>query len=105
MTSPPPLRRNGFWAFLCAVGRFINGCRLIIINVVFFGLLFILLLVLGADVDRTVQSDSVLVIKPRGQLVEQSSIDPLQRALDGLSGEEPKQVQLRDLVGAIDAAA
>ncbi|EIL90597.1 signal peptide peptidase SppA [Rhodanobacter spathiphylli] len=105
MTSPPPLRRNGFWAFLCAVGRFINGCRLIIINVVFFGLLFILLLVLGADVDRTVQSDSVLVIKPRGQLVEQSSIDPLQRALDGLSGEEPRQVQLRDLTGAIDAAA
>jgi protease-4 len=105
MTSPPPLRRNGFWAFLCAVGRFINGCRLIIINVVFFGLLFVLLLVLGADVDRTVQSDSVLVIKPRGQLVEQSSIDPLQRALDGLSGEEPRQVQLRDLTGAIDAAA
>lgn len=105
MTSPPPLRRNGFWAFLCAVGRFINGFRLVIINVVFFGLLFILLLVLGAGVDRNVQSDSVLVIKPQGQLVEQSSIDPLQGALARLSGEEPKQVQLRDLVGAIDAAA
>jgi protease IV len=47
----------------------------------------------------------VLVIKPQGQLVEQYSIEPLQRALAGLSGDKPKQVQLRDLVGAIDAAA
>jgi protease-4 len=48
---------------------------------------------------------SVLLLQPRGQLVEQYTIEPLQRALTGLSGEAPKQVQLRDLVGAIDAAA
>lgn len=111
MTPPlPPRRRNGFWAFLCAIGRGINVIRLLIINVVFFGLLFILLLLLtagvaGSRMERAVQDDSVLVLKPRGQLVEQYSIDPLQRTLAGLSGEEPKQVQLRDLVDAIDAAA
>jgi protease-4 len=103
--SPPPLRRNGFWAFVRSVGRFINGCRLVIINLVFFGLLFVILLALSADADRVVQSDSVLVIRPQGQLVEQSSINPVQGALARLSGEEPRQVQLRDLVGAIDAAA
>lgn len=102
---PPPPRRNGFWAFLRALGRLINGFRLVIINLVFFGLLFVLLLVLAAGADRTVQDGSVLVIKPQGQLVEQYSIDPLQRALAGLAGDEPKQVQVRDLVGAIDAAA
>jgi len=105
LPPPPPPRRNGFWAFLRALGRLINGFRLVIINLVFFGLLFMLLLVLTAGVDRTVQDDSVLVIKPQGQLVEQYSIDPLQRALAGLAGDEPKQVQVRDLVGAIDAAA
>lgn len=102
---PPPIRRNGFGLFIRSLGRFINGFRLVIINLVFFGLLFLLLVGLSADVDRTVQSDSVLVIQPEGQLVEQYSIDPLQRALAGLSGEAPKQVQLRDLIGAIDAAA
>jgi protease IV len=108
--NPPPLpRRNGLWAFLCGVGRGINVVRLVIINLVFFSLLLVLLLlvtagVAGTRVDRSLKDDSVLVLKPRGQLVEQYSIDPLQRALTSMSGDEPKQVQVRDLVGAIDAA-
>ncbi|HZY34469.1 MAG TPA: S49 family peptidase, partial [Rhodanobacter sp.] len=110
LPPPPPPRRNGFWAFLRALGRGINVLRLVIINLVFFGVLFMLLLLLtagvaGSRMERAVQDDSVLVIRPQGQLVEQYSIEPLQRALAGLSGEQPKQVQLRDLVGAIDAAA
>jgi protease-4 len=110
MTPPLPPRRHGFWAFLCTLGRGINVVRLLIINLVFFGVLFVLLLLLtagvaGSRMQRALQSDSVLVIKPQGQLVEQYSIEPLQRALAGLSGEEPRQVQLRDLIGAIDAAA
>ncbi|MEW5311070.1 MAG: hypothetical protein WDW38_002813 [Sanguina aurantia] len=106
----PPRRRNGFWAFLCTLGRGINVTRLLIINVIFFGLLFLLVIGVVAGMSsgrmaRSLQSDSVLVLKLQGQLVEQYSIDPLQRTLDGLSGNQPKQVQLRDLVGAIDAAA
>ena len=106
----PPHRRNGFWAFLCTLGRGINVTRLLIINVIFFGLLFLLVIGVVAGMSngrmaRSLQSDSVLVLKLQGQLVEQYSIDPLQRTLDGLSGNQPKQVQLRDLVGAIDAAA
>ena len=109
---PPPLphRRRGFWDFLRTLGRGFNVARLLIINLVFFGLLFIVLLgivgvMAGNRMEAAVKDGSVLVIKPEGQLVEQYSIDPLQRALDGLSGNQPKQVQLRDLVGAIDAAA
>jgi protease-4 len=111
MTPPlPPPRRNGFWAFLCTLGHGINVVRLVILNLVFFSLLFVLLLLLtagmaGSRMQRTLQNDSVLVIKPQGQLVEQYSIDPLQHAMASLSGDEPKQVQLRDLVRAIDAAA
>ncbi|MGH8157161.1 MAG: signal peptide peptidase SppA [Rhodanobacter sp.] len=111
MTPPlPPPRRNGFWAFLCTFGRGLNLARLVILNLVFFSLLFVFLLLLtagmaGSRMERTLQDDTVLVIRPQGQLVEQYSIDPLQRALAGLSGNDPKQVQLRDLVGAIDAAA
>ena len=103
-------RPNGFWAFLCVFGRGINVVRLVILNLVFFFVLFLLLLVITAGLissraDRVVQNDSVLVIKPQGELVEQYSLDPFQRAVQTLSGNPPRQVQLRDLVGAIDAAA
>ncbi|MEO7067610.1 MAG: signal peptide peptidase SppA [Rhodanobacter sp.] len=107
---PSPRRRSGFWAFLCTFGRGLNVTRLIILNVVFFFFfLIVVLLVVGgfasSQGERTVQAGSVLVLNPHGQLVDQYSIDPLQRTLAGLSGEASKQVQMRDLIGAIDAAA
>lgn len=113
MTPPPPPRPrppSGFRAFLRTLGRGINVTRLVIINLLFFGLLSIVLLLIvggiaGSRMQREVKNHSVLVLKPEGRLVEQYSIDPLQRVMEGLSGNEPKQVQLRDLVGAIDAAA
>lgn len=110
MIPPLPTRPQGFRGFLRTMGRGVNTVRLVIINLVFFSVLFVLLLLVvgviaGRRMNVPLQNDSVLVLRPQGQLVEQYSIDPLQRALDGLSGNEPKQVQLRDLVGAIDAAA
>jgi protease IV len=103
-------RPFGFWAAVRAIGRAFNVFRLVILNLVFFVLLFVLFfgLVLGGvanKASKVVQTNTVLVIAPEGQLVEQYSIDPVSRALSGLAGKEPKQVQVRDLVGSIDAAA
>ncbi|MDE2279985.1 MAG: signal peptide peptidase SppA [Xanthomonadaceae bacterium] len=108
--SPLPPRRNGLWAALRGIGRGINVARLLIVNAVFFTLLFVVVLAIvgGMAVNRAkavVQDGSVLVLQPEGQLVEQYSVDPLQRALARLSGDKTQQVRLRDLVGAIDAAA
>jgi protease IV len=102
-------RQPGFWNFLCTLARGVNIVRLVIVNLVFFPLLFLVLLiiagmVIGGHAER-VADKSVLVIKPEGQIVEQSSLSPVQRALAGLSGDTPKQIQLRDIVGSIDAAA
>ncbi|GGA12172.1 signal peptide peptidase SppA [Dyella caseinilytica] len=113
MTTPPPMRQspqpNGFWTFLRVFGRGLNIVRLVLINLVFFGFLFLfMLLILGigaAKRSSDIQDSSVLVLKPEGRLVEQYSINPMQRAISKLSGDEPKEVQLRDLTGAIDAAA
>lgn len=109
---PPPLppRRRGFSGFLRDLGRGINLLRLVIINLVFFGLLFLVLLLITAGIagtraERTVQAGSVLVVQPQGTLVEQYSIDPVQRVMAGFSGDEPRQIQLRDLIRSIDAAA
>ncbi|MET0506117.1 MAG: signal peptide peptidase SppA [Luteibacter sp.] len=103
---PPPRRGGGFGRFMRGLGRGINITRLIVINVVFFGLLgiFLLLLFLGGRANA-VDDKTVLVLAPEGALVEQYSADPLSRAVGRMSGDGVKQVQVRDMVRAIDAAA
>lgn len=96
---------NGFLGFLKVIFRGLNLTRLVILNVVFFGLLLLLFAGAASRQALVVAPDSVLVLEPRGTLVEQFSIDPVQRALAGLTGEAPRQVQLRDLLRGIDAAA
>jgi protease-4 len=103
---PPPRRGGGFGRFMRGLGRGINTTRLVIINVIFFGLLAVLLLALfiGGRANR-VDDKTVLVLAPEGALVEQYSADPLSRAIGRMSGDGVKQVQVRDLVRAIDTAA
>ena len=95
---------GGFWHGLRTVGRAINIVRLVIINVIFFFILGLILIALNPRVPN-VDSNSALLLKPDGQLVEQYSIDPASRALARMSGEEAGQVQVRDLVRAINTAA
>lgn len=103
---PPPRRGGGFGRFMRGLGRGINLTRLVIINVIFFGLLaaFLLLVFIGGRANR-VDDKTVLVLAPEGALVEQYSADALSRAVGRMSGDGVKQVQVRDLVRAIDAAA
>lgn len=101
MTNPSG---RGFARFMRALGRGINITRLVIINVVFFGILFLILGLAFRGAPK-VGPGSVLLLKPTGMLVEQYSIDPAQRALARMSGQPVGQVQVRDLVAAIDRAA
>lgn len=101
MTNPP---RRGFGSFFHALGRGINIARLVIINVVFFGILFLILGLLFRGPPK-VGSDTVLLLKPTGMLVEQYSVDPAYRAFARAAGEPVGQVRVRDLVSAIDHAA
>src|SRR5690348_402916 len=101
MNNPP---RRGFTGFMRALGRGINLARLVIINVVFFGILFLILGLVFRGAPK-VGPDTVLLLKPEGQLVEQFSVDALARATARASGQPVGQVQVRDLVAAIDHAA
>jgi protease-4 len=91
---------------MLGLGRGLNITRLVIINTIFFGLLavFVLLVFLGSRAN-TVDDRTVLVLAPEGALVEQYSADPLSRAIGRMSGDGVRQVQVRDLVRAIDSAA
>lgn len=104
--QPAPRRRGGFGRFLRGVGRGLNLIRLVFLNVFFFGLLalFALVMYIGSR-GNTIDDQTVLVLAPEGALVEQYSADAFSRAVAKLSGDGVKQVQVRDLVRAIDAAA
>lgn len=109
--NPPPLpRRNPIAVFFVGLWDVMNFTRRLILNLLFFGLLFLVLIVFVAAAGRgsgvkPLLERTTLVIAPEGRLVEQFSTDPMTRALgkalgDGGAGE----VQLRDLLRAIEAA-
>ncbi|MBT2115864.1 signal peptide peptidase SppA [Dyella sp. LX-66] len=96
---------RGSWVFLRALGRGIDAAGRVVVNLIFIGALLLLAFVLWSGRERPIQDDSVLVLKPQGELVEQFSASPKERAMQGLAGGPASQVQVRDLVAAIDAAA
>ena len=99
-------RRGPIARFFIGVWDAMNFTRRLVLNLLFLLLLFLFLALLMAGprtkplLDRT-----TLVIAPEGNLVEQFSSDPLTRALERALGEKGGEVQLRDLVRALDAAA
>jgi protease-4 len=100
-------RRGPIARFFKGLWDAMNFTRMLAFNLVFFG---VLLLVLGAlasgDGARPLPDRTTLVVAPEGRLVEQYSSDPASRALARLYGDKGAgEVQLRDLVRALDAAA
>jgi len=112
MSSPPPLpRRNPIASFFVGLWDVMNFTRRLILNLLFFGLLFLALMIFmvilgkGASSAKVLQDRTTLVIAPEGRLVEQYSTDPVSRALAKALGESnAEELQLRDLIRAIEAA-
>jgi protease-4 len=100
-TSSPPgvivRLLRGFWNAL-------NFTRLLVFNLIFLFLLIVFFAAVFAA-RPTLLPRTALVLDPKGAIVEQYSIDPMQRALGNLAGEQPKETQLRDLLRVIDVAA
>ncbi len=98
-TTRGPLMR-----FLCGIWNGVNFARRLVFNLVF---LFIVAIVLIAMFSGGVKlSDrNALVIAPQGQVVEQFSADPTERAMARAFGQSQPETQLRDLLRAIEAAA
>jgi len=90
--------------FFRAIWNALNFTRRLVLNLVF---LVILLALAGSFFSSRplVAPRSALVLDPAGSIVEQYSTDPVQRALANLAGDETQEVQLRDLLRAIDQAA
>src|SRR4249919_1785446 len=99
-------RRGPIARFFIGLWDAMNFTRRLVFNLLFFGLLLVILVAMGGGgrarplLDRT-----TLVIAPEGKLVEQYTSDPASRALARTLGDDGAgEVQLRDVLRAIDAA-
>jgi len=106
-----PARRNPVASFFIGLWDVMNFTRRLILNLVFFGLLLLILILFvvamgkGASSGNALQDGTTLVIAPEGRLVEQFSADPVSRALSKAIGDNSaEEVQLRDLIRALEAA-
>ena len=101
-----PRRRGPIARFFQGLWDAMNFTRRLVFNLLFFGLLLVLLGVLAAgDGARPLLDRTTLVVAPEGRLVEQYSTDPASRAFARAFGDDSaREVQLRDLLRALDAA-
>jgi protease-4 len=91
-------------AVLLAIGRGIDWVRKflhLVLLLIIFGFIVGALSVSAPVIPRK----AALVIAPEGQIVEQLSGDPIQRAIDQASGNARSETLLRDLTDSIRAAA
>jgi len=109
--NPPPLprRRNIVIRLLAGLWATVNFTRNLILNLFFFGFLFVLLLLLlgglAGERIKPLQEHTTLLIAPQGRLVEQYSSDALSRALgEAMNDDSAREVQLRDVLRALEAA-
>ncbi|MDE2234680.1 MAG: signal peptide peptidase SppA [Gammaproteobacteria bacterium] len=79
-------------------------CRLVINLLITVTVIFILVGIISSH-QLQVPSRAALVVDPQGDLVEQYSGDPAQRAINKLLGQKQRQqTRLRDVVAAIERA-
>ena len=96
-----------------AAGRFfrglwqvINGTRLVILNLVFFFVLFLIFAAVMAPKETVVvEAQTTLVLRPQGNVVEEYSTTAFDRALQEAMDQGQSETRLRDLVTVIDRAA
>lgn len=90
---------SGLW-------RFINGARKVFLNALFLLFLyFFFVLAFQSNEPLTMRGDTTLVFRPYGNVVEEFSMSPLDRALQQATSEVPQETRLRDLISAVDKAS
>lgn len=92
--------------FFIGIWRIIDGTRKLVLNLVFFIILFMVIAAL-VDTGETliVQPESALVLRPYGNVVEQYSGTPLDYVLMQAAETGRTETRLRDLVESVRRAA
>jgi protease-4 len=92
--------------FALGTWHFVNGSRKVFLNLLF--LLFVYMLyvaLLQPEETFRLKSETTLVIRPYGNVVEQFTSTPMDRALQEATGQDRSETRLRDMLEAIHRAA
>jgi protease-4 len=93
--------RRGFGAFW----RALDATRRTVLNLIFLGLVILLLWAMFGGGVKPLASKTALVLDLKGDLVEQHTGGLRESLLAGVGGESKRTVQLRDVLTVLDAAA
>jgi len=91
--------------FIYGIWHFINGSRKVFLNLLFLLFIYIVYIAIQPPETFRLKSDSTLVIRPYGNVVEQFTTTPLDRALQEATGSDQAETRLRDILEAIHRAA
>lgn len=91
-------------AFL-GVWRFINGARIVFLNLVFFLIVFLIVgTLLSTSEQLVIEPNTALLLQPTGRIVEEYTGSPIDHAIQKATEGEVMETRLRDLVRAIRRA-
>ncbi|HZA95340.1 MAG TPA: signal peptide peptidase SppA [Burkholderiaceae bacterium] len=99
--------RPGFFRrFFGGLWSFLNFTRQLIFNVLFFGIVAVLLVAwFTGDGLTAVGPDTALVLNLQGEIVEEYTIGPREAAVAEALGEQRFETRVRDVLAALDDAA
>ena len=92
---------------LYGLWKTINGIRKVFLNLIFLGLIAIILMALSSDEPIPIENSSALELKLAGSIVDQKKyVDPWQSVLSkGAKSDENSEILLQDVINVVDAAA
>jgi protease-4 len=97
-------KRGVIVGLLVGLWNLMNFTRRLVVNLIVLFLLVVFIMAVRSST-TTVLPRSALVLDPKGRIVEQFTSAPAQRAFASAFGDKVREVQLRDILIAIDAAA
>lgn len=103
MTQTP--QPGAFSRLLRGLWLTVDGTRKVVLNLIFFFLLFVVIAANMDDGAMIIRSDTALILNPHGMVVEQYSTDATERAINRALDEEIPETRMRDLLQVIEKAA
>ena len=95
---------NIFKRFFTGAWSIVNTARKVAVNLLFLVIVLVLVSMAFTDNSPKIADTTALVIKPKGQLVEQLSAKSFDQLLDEAQGNSNPETLLKDVIDAINAA-
>jgi protease-4 len=97
--------RSAFARFFTGIWRLVDGARKVFLNLLFLAIVyFVVMAFIETGETLVIQSDTALVLRPYGDVVEEFTGTPFDVALQQVTEQDRNETRLRDMVDAIRRA-